>query len=182
MTGVQTCALPICFPVTIRGVSSPGGGFGNSGNVWEEYAINEPTFDEVWNPTVYDVKIDYGAAGSIELTFSSLNDVSNYLGSESFSKEEKSLLDSYQDKIYANSLLDQGGPMFAGPGGVTEDEKGSKGKSGIGINTVNDWLSTSTYVEGGAGAIQLGMVSYRQSLSIMDKIGTFGGFSRTYSV
>ena len=33
MTGVQTCALPICFPVTIGGgKGGGGGGRGNAGN------------------------------------------------------------------------------------------------------------------------------------------------------
>ena len=39
MTGVQTCALPICFPVTIGGILDS-----------EEYAF----FEEHLNPSIYD--------------------------------------------------------------------------------------------------------------------------------
>jgi hypothetical protein len=41
-------------------------------------------------------------------------------------------------------------------------------------------LGYAGYAEGAIGAGQIAMLSYRQSLSISSKIGTFGSFSSTY--
>ncbi len=49
-----------------------------------------------------------------------------------------------------------------------------------GMNTANDWLGYAGYGEGTFGASQIGMLGYRQSLSINSRIGTFGSFSSTY--
>ncbi len=53
--------------------------------------------------------------------------------------------------------------------------------SNLNINSVNNGFKYVGYIEGGVGATQLGMLRYRQSLSVQSKVGTFGSFSRSYS-
>ena len=53
-------------------------------------------------------------------------------------------------------------------------------QSGGGMNTANDWLGYAGHGEAGLSAVQMGMMEYRQSLSINSRIGTFGSFSSTY--
>ena len=61
-----------------------------------------------------------------------------------------------------------------------DDPKKSKAQSGGGLSSTNDWLGYAGYAEGAIGAGQIGMLGYRQSLSISSRIGTFGSFSSTY--
>jgi hypothetical protein len=52
--------------------------------------------------------------------------------------------------------------------------------SGGGLGTANDWLGYAGYGEAGLSGVQMGMIEYRQSLSISSKIGTFSNFSTAY--
>ena len=61
MTGVQTCALPICFPVTIA--SGGGGGFNNAGGggaggFIETFALNIPI-------ATHSIQVGGGGAGIV---------------------------------------------------------------------------------------------------------------------
>ena len=62
MTGVQTCALPICFPVTIQGGGSGGGGSGGGGSGGEMAAA--PSSSAQGTPAPYTL---YGSQGSPQM-------------------------------------------------------------------------------------------------------------------
>ena len=53
MTGVQTCALPICFPVTISGIAKD---YGKSILVWREIETEEGQRKTA--KTMYTIKIN----------------------------------------------------------------------------------------------------------------------------
>ena len=48
------------------------------------------------------------------------------------------------------------------------------------LGTANNWLNGAGYASGGFGAVQIGMLEYRQSLPLMSRIGTFSRFSSSY--
>ncbi|WP_345104992.1 RHS repeat-associated core domain-containing protein, partial [Mucilaginibacter panaciglaebae] len=50
------------------------------------------------------------------------------------------------------------------------------------LNMTNNWLTYAGYGEAALKATQIGMLKYRQTLSITEKVGTFSRFSGTYRV
>ncbi|HVW98377.1 MAG TPA: hypothetical protein VHA56_20590 [Mucilaginibacter sp.] len=78
------------------------------------------------------------------------------------------------------------GGFFPAP--PTQSNKREKAKTppakanqgGKTLNTANNWLGYAGYGEAALRATQIGMLEYRQTLSISSKIGTFSRFSSTY--
>ncbi len=73
------------------------------------------------------------------------------------------------------------GTMFVSTVKMKEHLRAAEAMSaGFTLNNVNESLNYAGYLEGGIGATQLGMLNYRTSLSMNNKIGTFRSFSRGY--
>ena len=58
---------------------------------------------------------------------------------------------------------------------------GTRNGLNLNLNSANQWLGYSGNTEAVFGGAQIGMINYRQSLSLSSKVGTFGRFSYAYS-
>ncbi|OJW17962.1 MAG: hypothetical protein BGO48_15380 [Mucilaginibacter sp. 44-25] len=79
-----------------------------------------------------------------------------------------------KEVITIGSLLPGDGSKRSG--GIITDLSANPEK----LNTANNWLGYAGYGEATFKVTQIGMLEYRQTLSITSKIGTFSNFSGTY--